>query len=585
MMRSLCCLVPLATLSAMASQADGATTPAGELAKRIEMIRERFAQGDVPRFTRDFILADIELRPDYPRRFSEYSGDLSGRYIEALACLPDANGSPELSELVAETLRLQKPDGRFGDAKLVYTPDQIGTNHMALLWGNGRMLVALLRYCETHPEPEVLQAARKLGDFLVGVYDGCANKEVMERVRDLGAAGEICFSQLIEGLALLGPAAKEPKYLDAAARIVDWFPQERGKQHSHGYLTTLRGILLLHDATSDAKYLALVEDLYKGLMESPDALAYGGVMEYFGGRGDRDEGCSEADMLRLSLQLWRATGKPAYLEHAERCLFNQFYANQFDNGDFGHHLYIKQGVSPCVGAGRAWWCCTMHAMRAFRDVIDAITVIDDGVRIDLLLDAKAESADRATVIEQQWSAQAPRFAIDVRNAPADGVKIRVRRPAWVESVSATLNGQSADAVEDGGYLTWQHPFHQGDRIELAFVLRTEILLRDGTRISLDKLTEKPVEGILLHGPWILGADETDNPAFFGEPWLGNKVSIPASVSEASEAPTLFVAPFASIACSYTHDGFPGEHPLTLRPMSVQTAHAPAAFAAWLRYAK
>ena len=68
------------------------TVPQGELKERVALTQQRMLTGETPRFSHDFILADVKLDPAYPRRFSEYSGDLSGRYIGALSMLPPAEG-------------------------------------------------------------------------------------------------------------------------------------------------------------------------------------------------------------------------------------------------------------------------------------------------------------------------------------------------------------------------------------------------------------------------------------------------------------------------------------------------------------
>ena len=70
------------------------TTARGELAERIHLTAERLTRGGRPAYTPDFILADVAL--DRRRRFWEFSGDLSGRYVEALSILP-APAGPELA--------------------------------------------------------------------------------------------------------------------------------------------------------------------------------------------------------------------------------------------------------------------------------------------------------------------------------------------------------------------------------------------------------------------------------------------------------------------------------------------------------
>ena len=94
---------------------------------------------------------------------------------------------------------------------------------------------------------------------------------------------------------------------------------------------------------------------------------------------------------------------------AEWCLYNSFYANQFETGDFGHRCFDGRGYMPHPGAGRAWWCCTMHGLRAFRDVLDMVVTPkseypgDDGqpgIRINLLKEGRWSANDMAVRIER-----------------------------------------------------------------------------------------------------------------------------------------------------------------------------------------
>jgi DUF1680 family protein len=49
----------------------------------------------------------------------------------------------------------------------------------------------------------------------------------------------------------------------------------------------------------------------------------GGVGEKFQVRSANDEGCSEADWLRLNLRLWKLTGETRFLDMAERLMLKQ----------------------------------------------------------------------------------------------------------------------------------------------------------------------------------------------------------------------------------------------------------------------
>src|SRR5208282_4085420 len=123
------------------------------LRERYELTRRRVLSGTAPAYTEEFLLADV--RPTPGRRFTEYSGDLSGRYIGALATAARVYGSsfPGLSGLVEQVVSLQKPDGYFGSGFHYAGPTD---QDLALLWGNGRLLVGLLEYYRYKPSAAVL---------------------------------------------------------------------------------------------------------------------------------------------------------------------------------------------------------------------------------------------------------------------------------------------------------------------------------------------------------------------------------------------------------------------------------------------
>ena len=56
---------------------------AGELTERFNRTLERVLRGGPPAYDEAFLLADVI--PEDVRRFTKFSGDLSGRYVGALA--------------------------------------------------------------------------------------------------------------------------------------------------------------------------------------------------------------------------------------------------------------------------------------------------------------------------------------------------------------------------------------------------------------------------------------------------------------------------------------------------------------------
>jgi DUF1680 family protein len=564
------------------------TRPAGDLARRIDLTARRLTATGIPAYTEELVLADVTL--DTRRRFWNFSGDVSGRWVEALAALPPAGRSAaDLAPLVAKLLAQQRPDGRFGRADLAFTAAETGNEHMALLWGNGRLLVGLMAWWQATRDAAALAAALRLASFLLAVREAAKAPEVMTRVEGQGAFGFICFTQLAEGLALLTRATGDGSYAAAARGIVPLLPP-RGVQHSHGYLSTLRGALLLHEVKGDAAMLALAERLYGELVASSDYTVDGGVLEYFGwgdptnasslaaakaasGVFPRNEGCGLADFVRLSLQLHRATGRAEYLERAERCLVNGFAHNQYANGDFGSRVFFDQGIQPSPSVNRSWWCCTMHGYRAFRDVLDHAVVERDGrVAVQVFEDFDFRGAKASLAVRRTPAG----LSVEVTRG-FEGV-LAVREPTWAEAPSLARAGAAGAARREGGFLVLEGRFAAGERVEARLAPRLRLLTSKGEEVPLSGLGPEPVRAALYCGPWLLVADEQADPFFFGEPWPGNVVTLPRDL-----APRAAAGGKVRLGVTYEHDGFRGSLPMDLRPMGETPADEQKTIAFWLNY--
>jgi DUF1680 family protein len=561
-----------------------AATPMGQLQERMELTRNRLRYGISPTFTQDFILADVVLDPANPRRFNDFSGDLSGRFIEAMA-LAGQPVDERVHILVREILSHQRSDGRFGRADLSFDSGQLDREHMALLWGNGRLLVGLLAYHAVHPHGDVLGAAQRLAEFIARVCDGLHADDLNRKLATAGAYGFVCLTQCNEGLAMLHRATLDPRWLELGLRVCRWLAPA-GTQHSHGVLTTLRGRLMLYGITGNGTELASVREFFDPIVQSrTDHLVFGGVLEYFGadveqarshsGGHARDEGCSEADFVRLCLQLWRAAGEVEYLQHAEHCLLNHLYANQFDTGDFGCRVLSHRGFGPSESPGRGWWCCTMHGLRAFADVLEAAASrgADNEVRVNLFLQAKWSDAQGHVDIEPIGL---DRLAIHVRRAPAAGVRLSIRQPQWSDPIEVSLGSALLATARAGGYVTTAG-LTEGTIIQVKLNPRTRLLMRDGTELAMDQLPASPVEGALFHGPWLMGVSASRQPLFFSEPSMGNVIQLPRSMTYHSQNDDV------TIDLPYQHEGYVQLEQTTLCWVGGPARNAGGAFAVWLRY--
>ncbi|MFA6086855.1 beta-L-arabinofuranosidase domain-containing protein [Mucilaginibacter sp.] len=535
-----------------------------EFSYRMNMTIKRLTGNSVaPVFTDDFVLADVNINLKNPRRFYNFSGDLSGRFIEVMTLISEDNPQVNVKQIVNQLLTYQKKDGRFGSDSLKFTADQIGPEHMALLWGNGRLLVGLMTYYDHYQDPAVLKAARRLGDFFLNTYQACAEPAVVKKLDGLGATGIICFTQYVEGLVMLSKAANDPAYASAAAKIYTVMP-ERGVQHSHGYLTTLRGVLYLYEYNHDAKHLNYVKKAYDDLVQSKDYNTLGSVNEYFGAKNERDEGCSTADFVRLSLELYRLSHDESYLEKGEFALLNALYFNQYYTGDFGHHLLSESGSKPDY-LHTAWWCCSMHGLRAMYEVRDRFLLSEEkGVRkLNLYLETNYRDADCDISIRKGgFMAGMHSYNISINKWPGnDSLSLRI--PNWAEAATLKVNG-AAVAIKPGSkYITLKNTVKQGDIITIGFKYAIQVKTNTGLT-ALNKITTN-VKGNLLYGPYLLAVDDKIDPTFTAEP--NANIIYRKTIQNASQ---IIKGTDSYLTAFYKHGGYPSYMRTIIRPVSALT---------------
>jgi len=548
----------------------GETT--GEFTYRMKIAEERMTGSKYnPVFTPEFILADVNINKENPRRFDNYSGDISGRYIEVLSASNNHEVYDNVHYIVEQVMKYQHPDGRFGDPSLVYKEELIDKTHMPLLWGNGRLLTGLVHYYLRFGNEQVLKTARGLGDFFLNSYKE-VTPEISQRLAGRGAEGIICFTQYVEPLVLLSVATGDPKYAQAAANVYPTLP-ERTNLHSHGYLTTMRGVLQLYEYDSNPQHLDHVVKAYSDLIASNDYTLFGSVTEYFGGVwGGRDEGCSTADFIQLSLHLYKITGHIDYLERAEFAIHNALYYNQYFTGDFGSHT-VSRWASNSETMNAAWWCCTMAGLRVMQMVRnDYFAEQNDGkVQLNLFLDTDYANEDIVfSVSKGKMLEDLHTYNVCIEKVNNPNLQFSVRYPSWAETIETFLNGKKVDNRLMNGYLVIDNKLSAGDLVQLRIKYRVKIIKPDNTSVPL-KDVEQPVYGALCYGPYVMGVDVKADIVFSSEP--SNNIVFTNTITNGAGNKALDSITAGSFAgdayllANYKHDGFPSYYQTVFRPVS------------------
>ena len=340
-------------------------TLSGPLGEALQRGVARLAK---PPYTEPWLRADVSF--ELNRIFTNYSGDVSGRFLElaSLTSPPGQFSPPPLAPLLKTVARFQKPDGHFGVAVDLTKPLPKNSPPIPMLWGNARLLVGLVTAARQFHDEELLASARRLGDFYVNTADQLCSPAREADYRSSGTYGDgytCCYFPAIEGLAMLYRATKDDRYLKQAERMAEFFTKFDclPVEHSHGNLCAWRGILDLYEITGNRTYLDRAKAKWDAAMKGGFVWPLGGVGEHWHVFFPGDEGCSESDWLRFSLDLWRFTGQTRYLDVAERLLENQYATNQCPNGGYGMAHLDGDAAGPVAAIEKIeeWpFCCSFH---------------------------------------------------------------------------------------------------------------------------------------------------------------------------------------------------------------------------------
>lgn len=463
---------PIAGASVMAGAKDVAL--GGSLGEAMDRGVRRL--GEDPYQSPVYLRSDLTF--EMKRRFTNFSGDVSGRFLE-IASLTSPKGNPQpaaLAELLRTVAGYQQPDGHFGrevdwSKPIDDAPDCRNADRavrMPIFWGHSRLLMGLIEAHATFGDPKMLEAAKKLGDFYVNTADLYLDPNREELYKTTGTystAYVTCYFPALEGLVRLAQATGDERYLRHAERMAEFFKRvdHLPLDHSHGNLLSYHGIMLLYEATGKKEYLDRAVARWEEAMQGGYIWLTGGVGEQFRVCSEVDEGCSEADWLRLNFDLWRATGQTRFLDAAERHLENHYAMNRMPNGGYGHHWFLCDTEGPLVMTPKsveAVWCCTFHGllgMHALRG--HAVVGTDRGVFVNLPIDVAAPVSWKG----QPWKVLVERLpdaegviACRIRLEGAEEASpppVFLRRPGWAETVRVTdPQGQPVETVCEGGYM-------------------------------------------------------------------------------------------------------------------------------------
>lgn len=289
--------------------------------------------------------------------------------------------------------------------------------------------------------------------------------------------------------------------------------------HSHGSISVHDALLMLYEETGDRKYLKRVTDRWIKVVSEGYISPAGGVLEHYTiAHDNRDEGCAESDWLRLNLSLWRETGETRYLEMAERLLWNEYLANQWPDGGYGHrHMSTDARGVYAFGtySEEAVWCCCFNGPLGLRELKSYLAVGScEGIYYNFLADFKAPVliGKNAWVVTSKTLSPPGDVPVrcEVTLSGTGSVPVMVRIPDWAYKVIIQSDGKTIPAIKTGGYLRTA-PVSPGTRIEIVCNAQPHLEDRRGERIAIpNHLPAKLDDVVVRQGPGILLNDKGGN---------------------------------------------------------------------------
>jgi hypothetical protein len=480
-----------------------------------------------PPYSLDWLRADLSFERDRP--FTFFSGDVSGRFLEIASLTSDAaRPSPAtLPGMLATVSSYQKGDGHFGAEVDWHNDRDVMTKGTPILWGNARLLIGLVTAYERFHDPKLLEAARKLGDFYVTSADIFCDPKRQKAYHDstgYATGFDTCYFPAIESLVRLYDLTQDERYLHTAERMAPLFYEwdHLPLPHTHGDLCAQYGLLLLYEATGDASCLAHVEMRWDEMVRAGYVCPTGGVGEKFALNSERDEGCAEADWLRLTLRLWALTGKTAYLDMADREIHNEYVANQFPDGGFGHRFLESDAEGPkALGkhSEEATWCCCFHGPLGLFLLKSYVAVgADDGIYLNFPI----ESAQTLTASGQPWklsitsgapSPEAVQIAVRLEPAGGSGTRLFLRVPDWATVVTVRdAVGHEIATEPIHAQLLRTAPLTGVNDLIVAYGKQLRIETRRFERVPVKPQSTALLSNVVLRdGPHLLFAAEASDP--------------------------------------------------------------------------
>jgi DUF1680 family protein len=470
------------------------------------------------------VLAGFRQRPGV----QEWIGEHAGKYLDASANTWRFTHDPRLREqmdrIALALIACQKEDGYLG----TYTDDKRWTSWD--VWVHKYDVLGLLAWYRVSGDERALNASRKIGDLLIGVFEN-GTHDMIASSEHVGMAA----TSVLEPICQLYRYTGDPRYLQFARFIVDkaW-EQPNGPKivssmlgtgsvfktanaKAYEMMSDLVGLLELYRLSGEERYLRAAQAAQKDIVEHRRYLTgTTSSREHFlddldlpGEQKDQvGEGCATVTWMQLNWQLLRLTGEAAYAQEIERTMFNQLLAAQdAKTGNICYFTPMNGKKEPRTDIN----CCRSSEPRGI-SMIPALLWGSLGgnansnqspgsIAIEILAPGKVLIDDVLIVSDTDYPFSG-RAVLTLTPDKPHLFTLALRVPEWSVSykVKLTQTGEKFSG-KPGEYLRITREWKRGDRLDIALDLPARFI--DGGK-------SYPNSVAIERGPLVLALDKGAN---------------------------------------------------------------------------
>jgi hypothetical protein len=222
------------------------------------------------------------------------------------------------------------------------------------------------------------------------------------------------------------------------------------------------------------------------------------------------ESCSVFGNFQWAHNLFRLTGDAAYIDVAERMLYNAFYASLSLAGD---RYFYENAAQQDTPTDRFAWhpvpCCPPNIVKLFAKVGGFFYSTDrHGIFVKHYgaSEANIPFARGVRIVQRTDFPWDGRVVLQIEPEEPTELVLRFRIPVWTENHTIAVNGKPELGSVERGWLAIQRKWRRGDTVELNLPMPIQ-------RVTMPaRFKEYQDLAALQRGPMVYCLEEIDLPA-------------------------------------------------------------------------